>query len=266
MFGAVMCDENNCRRLLELILQFPIERVVVSKEKSIYYHPEYKGVRLDVYAKDEKNTLYNVEMQSVHKEVLEKRARYYHSQIDMELLFSGESYSMLPNTYVIFICDFDPFGRKKYCYTFKQSCLESNVVNYEDGSRTIFLSTRGNNPTDVPQAMVKFLDYVGANLSESTKDFEDDFITSLQRSVQHIKESRGMEERFMLWQEILSDERAEGKAEGKAEDIIELLEELGTISEELKEKVMSETNLNTLRRWLKQAAKAESIEQFMQQM
>lgn len=46
MFGAVMSDENNCRRLLELILQFPIERVVVSKEKSMIYHPEYKGVRL----------------------------------------------------------------------------------------------------------------------------------------------------------------------------------------------------------------------------
>ena len=35
LFGAVMSDENNCRRLLELILQIPIERVIVSKEKSI---------------------------------------------------------------------------------------------------------------------------------------------------------------------------------------------------------------------------------------
>ena len=32
MFGAVMCDEENCRRLLELVLQFPIERVEVPKE------------------------------------------------------------------------------------------------------------------------------------------------------------------------------------------------------------------------------------------
>ena len=31
MFGAVMCDEKNCRRLLELVLGFPIERVEVSK-------------------------------------------------------------------------------------------------------------------------------------------------------------------------------------------------------------------------------------------
>lgn len=61
MFGAVMCNPDNCKELLEMILQIPIERVEVSKEKSIVYHPEYKGVRLDVYAKDEKNTHYDVE-------------------------------------------------------------------------------------------------------------------------------------------------------------------------------------------------------------
>lgn len=63
MFGAVMCDEEHCRRLLEISLGFPIERVKVSKEKSIIYHPQYKGIRLDVYAKDENSTHYNVEMQ-----------------------------------------------------------------------------------------------------------------------------------------------------------------------------------------------------------
>ena len=42
--------------------------VEISKEKSIVYHPEYKGVRLDVYAKDENHTRYNVEMQ-VQKKV-----------------------------------------------------------------------------------------------------------------------------------------------------------------------------------------------------
>lgn len=30
-----------------------------------------------------------------------KRSRYYHSQIDMELLLSGSGYEKLPNTYVI---------------------------------------------------------------------------------------------------------------------------------------------------------------------
>ena len=67
MFGAVMMEEENCKRFLELALGFPIERVEVSKEKSIVYHPEYKGVRLDVYAKNEHNTRYNVEMQVAKK-------------------------------------------------------------------------------------------------------------------------------------------------------------------------------------------------------
>ena len=85
MLGAVMMEEDNCKKLLELALGFPIDWVDVSKEKSIVYHPEYKGVRLDVYAKDESNTRYNVEMQVIKKPELGKRVRYYHGQIDMEL-------------------------------------------------------------------------------------------------------------------------------------------------------------------------------------
>ncbi len=103
LFGVVMMDEKNCRDLLEMILGFPIERVEISKEKSIVYHPEYKGVRLNIYAKDEKHTCYNVEMQAASKPSLGKRSRYCHSQIDMELLLSGKDYTELPTTYVIFV-------------------------------------------------------------------------------------------------------------------------------------------------------------------
>lgn len=270
MFGAVMSDERNCKRLLELILQFPIQRVEVSKEKSFLYHPEYKGVRLDVYAKDEKNTHYNVEMQAVRELSLGKRARYYHSQIDMELLLSGAEYAELPNTFVIFICDFDPFGLEKYCYTFESRCLEELNLNLPDGSRSIFLNTRGKNPEDVPETMVKFLNFVKADLQESTKDFGDEFVESLQRSVQQIKESRVMEEKFMVLHEMIKRERAEGKAEGKAEEraeaIIELLEELGEVSEELREQIRQEEDLAILKKWFKQAAKANSVEQFKQGM
>ncbi len=55
MFAAVMLNEENCKGFLERALQIKIDRVEVSTEKNIVYHPEYKGVRLDVYAKDETN-------------------------------------------------------------------------------------------------------------------------------------------------------------------------------------------------------------------
>ena len=145
MFGAVMLDPKNCKGVLERSLGIKIERVEVSKEKSIVYNPEYKGVRLDVYAKDENNTHYDVEMQVLQKAAIKKRARYYHGQLDMESLLSGLPYEDLPDTYVIFICDFDPFGQKKYRYTQKKICEEFSEASMEDGSHTIFLSTKVTN-------------------------------------------------------------------------------------------------------------------------
>ena len=266
IFGAVMCEEPNCRRLLEMVLDFPIERIEVNKEKSIVYHPEYKGVRLDVYAKDEKRTHYNVEMQAIKEPALGKRARYYHSHIDMEILLSGDDYSKLPNTYVIFVCDFDPFMKGKYCYSFENLCVEDKELSMQDGAKSIFLNTRGKNNDEVPIEMIAFLDFVKADLKESTKDFHDDFVKQLQISVQKVKSSRRMEENFMILREMLRDERAEGKAEGKAEDILVLLQEIGSVSEQLQEQIINEKDLSTLLKWLKLAVKSESIQQFEENM
>ena len=217
MFGAVMVDPENCKDFLERALDMKIARVEVSKEKSIVYNPEYKGVRLDVYAADENNTHYNIEMQALPVTAIEKRARYYHDQIDMELLLSGLSYEELPDTYVIFVCDFDPFGLKKYRYTMKKVCKEETKFLMEDGAHTIFLSTKGKNENEVPKELVNFLKYVEAPLSESEKDFGDEYVARLQKAVKEVKVSREMGARYMTFQELLNDERKIGRAEGRQE-------------------------------------------------
>ena len=278
MFGAVMMEEENCKRFLELALGFPIERVEVSKEKSIVYHPEYKGVRLDVYAKNEHNTRYNVEMQVAKKAELGKRVRYYHGQIDMELLLSGSDYTELPEVYVIFICDFDPFGKKKYRYTFTKQCEEEPGAQLQEGCKSIFLSTRGENGREVPGELVSFLNFVKADLSESETDFEDDFVEKLQNTIRRIKSNREMEERFMIFEEMLRDERAEGKAEGIAEGkaegkteavlemLLELMNDLGEIPDELRNRITSEKDLETLKKWHRLAARSESLDEFLEKM
>ena len=40
MFGSVMMENDNCRQLLERVLEMPISRVEVIKEKSMIYHPK----------------------------------------------------------------------------------------------------------------------------------------------------------------------------------------------------------------------------------
>ena len=123
MFAAVMLEPENAKGLLELALGIEIEHVEISQEKSIVYNPEYKGVRLDVFVKDGNGRHFNVEMQAA-SQMLQKRARYYHSQMDMELLVSGTDYESLPDSYVLFICDFDPLGLGMYRYSIRQT------VNY----------------------------------------------------------------------------------------------------------------------------------------
>ena len=124
----------------------------------------------------------------------------------------------------------------------------------------------GREEKEVPEGMVKFLKFVRADLTESEKDFEDAYVKKLQESVRHVKESREMEERFMLFQEMLREERTEGILFGKAEDVVELLEELGPVSDKVHEKIMTEKSLETLKKWHKLAAKAESMEEFLKAM
>lgn len=63
---------------------------------------------------------------------------------------------------------------------------------------------------------------------------------------------------------ICWSDRIELKA--KAENILELLEDLGEIPESTKDKIMKETDFDTLKKWHKLAAKAESIAAFEEEM
>lgn len=212
VFGTTLIEDPECcKGIIELATGISVERIEVSMEESKIYHPEYKSVRLDVYAKDEKHTHYNIEMQTVTKPKLGRRSRYYHSQMDMSMLRTGQDYKELPDTIVIFICDFDPFEFEKYRYTFGKRCSEAEDADLDDGELTIFLSTHGKNEDEVPKELVAFLKYVKADLKESTADFEDEFVKHLQNTVRSVKASREKEGHYMLLEEMIRDERQEEK-------------------------------------------------------
>ena len=221
MFGEVMKDGNNCKEFLELVLNKKIRELqIIQNEKTILPHPDYHGVRLDVFVRDDEGTAYNIEMQ-VARDYIEQRARYYHSQMDAELLLAGNKYNELPKSYVIFICCHDPLKMKKYVYNIVSRCKEVPELEYGDGVQTIFLSTKGTNDSEVSAEIIKFLNYVGADLSESTRDFESEFVKKLQASIARIKQMRGKEAEYMNTELIMQDRYDAGKAAGKAEGITE---------------------------------------------
>ena len=269
MFAAVMNDPENCAGLLRMVLDIPIDHVVVETEKSLVYHPEFHGVRLDVYAKDEAGSRFNVEMQ-VRTTAIEHRSRYYQAQMDTDALKTGHSYDELPDVYVIFICDYDPFDCGNYVYTVRNLIAETGQ-NYDDGRHAVFLNTCGTNENEVSSEIVSFLRYVHADLAASNEQTSDIYVQRLQKSVDQIKKDRDMEDRYMLFEDMIKMERRDAMREGMQKGmqkgmqsmILEILNEKNILNSEIEHLVRSETDTEKLKQYNKAALHADSAEEFL---
>lgn len=220
MFAAVMEDADICQEVLELATGFPIRKVCVHPEATILTNSDYRGVRLDVYAADENGSRFNAEMQTTNKYNLPKRSRIYQGQIDMTSLKPGEDFNQLPKSFIIFICLHDPFGRGRYRYTFTARCHETEA-ELADGAYRIFLNTRGMNDAEVPSELVEFLKYV-EDASYVNNCQKDSLVQRIDSKIREIKRKRGMEVQYMLFGELLDDERKEGQEEGQ-ENLLHLM-------------------------------------------
>ena len=108
IFAKVMSEKELCKPLLENILNIKIRDIVyVDYEETIQMTVKSKGIRLDIYVEDDDNTVFNLEMQTTTYKELPKRSRYYQGIIDLNMIEKGESYDILKESYVIFICTFE---------------------------------------------------------------------------------------------------------------------------------------------------------------
>ena len=91
-------------------------------QKEIKPDADARSIRLDVYTKDDKDRVFDIEMQMTVTKELPKRSRYYHSMLDLQLIDKGQTYAKLKPSFVIFICLSDMFGAGRHKYTFETVC------------------------------------------------------------------------------------------------------------------------------------------------
>lgn len=212
MFAAAMEDPELCQGVIERVLGIPVKEVRVHVERSILLNSDYRGIRMDVHADDENSTVYNVEMQTGNKGNLPKRSRFNQSQMDVATLAPRQDVNQLPVNYIIFICTFDPFGDGLYRYTFTNRCQETGVI-LGDETCKVFLNTKGNKPNGVSRELIDFLNAVEA-ADIKVINPKDNLLSKLGDRISYLKRSRSMEEQYMLFGEMLDDERREGVLEG----------------------------------------------------
>ena len=137
--------------------------------------------------------------------------------------------------------------------------MEMPELPYEDGARTIFLYTKGTegNPPEELRELLYYMEHT------SKENARTENLQRLHEMVIAVKRDGKVGLTYMKSFEIEQRIRREGITQGKINSILDLLSDLGDIPSFLKEQITAQRDEATLRAWLKLAAKAESIEEFL---
>jgi len=216
MFGQVMQSTKICQLFLESVLERPIGKLQNIQQQFAVKDTLYaRGVRLDVYLQDTKVSIYNIEMQSTPQQFLEKRYRYYQSQLDQHTLHPGQHYSELKDIYVIFICNFDYFGCGQAVYRCKMVIENCPTALYQDGVHFYLLNAQ-HREKQINPALQEFLDTVRDN--NWTVDGSKTKLGKMVRNeVMRVREDRKVGEKYMSYAMRLQDRYMEGVQKGRKE-------------------------------------------------
>ena len=191
MFCKVMSDPDICKELLEILLHIKIERLEFQEpQKSFRLTSESKGIRLDVYVKDS-NRVFDIELQTTNERNLELRTRYYQGVMDISELEKGEFFSNMKESYIIFICMFDPFGAGMPIYTVKQTFAENEKLIFDDKTHKIFYNVKAFEKIANDVETKAFLEYLCKH--QPTSKFTD----TLERAVYRNRNNQNWRKDYM---------------------------------------------------------------------
>lgn len=218
VFDMVMQDEGLCMRFIERVLGMEVEAIEYRAiEHVVETGLSARGVCLDVYARGA-TCAYNVEMQAYRQAALDRRLRYLQHAMDSTLLGRGEPYAALPESWIVFVCDHDPYGEGIPVYDLERACLQRPAMAVRDGSHWRVLNARGwqDEPEEGLRMLLKYI---------STGDPSGDALAcELDAAVDEVNrdpERRAQVSGFMTlehsMQALAYEQRAEGRVEGLAE-------------------------------------------------
>lgn len=223
LFAEVMEDAVVVSSVLEIILGKEIVlKYLPQAEKEERKSPLNRFIKLDVWAFDVDDVIYDTEVQKKDTRNLPKRSRLYQGIIDSKLLAPGEvEFNALNKVFIIIIMPFDLFGQGLYKYSFQMQCDEIPGLLLEDDAYRIFLNTHGQNGDGVSPELVELLHYIENTSEETAAACKSRKIHTIQKHIEAIKASEEVGVRYMQeWEEKILDRR-EAKEEGLKEGLKE---------------------------------------------
>ena len=160
-----------------------------------------RGLRLDIFARDEKGNAYHFEVERSKERASAKRARFTGAMVDSRLLKRGQEFKEIPDRYTIFITEEDMFSKGLPIYHAEYKITELKNKPLGDGSQIIYVNGEYRN-TDTPigQLMHDF----------SCKKAEDILSPILRERVRVLKETEGgRQEVCQIMENRINEEKIE---------------------------------------------------------
>lgn len=148
--SVVLEDKAACEYLLTALFKKPI-KVIKNKTQYSIRNIENHSIVLDALVEDEEHNIFDVEIQAEDEKNCERRMRYYNAAIDWSYLAKGKKYTELPELYMIFLSNFDPFDGNKNHYEIKQ--YVDSGIPYCDGIHRLYFNTAVKDDTELSKLL-----------------------------------------------------------------------------------------------------------------
>ncbi len=207
MMKLIFADDGCAEFLVRTLMGD--DTLKISRMEHQYEIPSLRShsVTLDVYAESADGRVYNVEIQRDNDRADPHRARYHASLIDYSLLNKGEDYKNLPDVYVFFLTEHDYFKKKKQVYRYERVDIgDGGLLN--DGMHIIYVNAEIKDDTALGRLMHDMC------CSDPDK-MNSGVIADRVRYIKTIREERNNMSRTI--EQIMYDEREEGRVEGRVE-------------------------------------------------
>ena len=270
VFKEVFSHENVRKQFLSDVLGIPLESIRTVRIANSFLRRQYRWQKegiIDMSLELNDDTCIDLELQVRTQKYWYKRQLFYLSRMYADSLRTGQHYDRLRKCISIGILDFKlrPDERYHTKYTLRS---EDGVV-YPDLFEIHTIELRkplsGNDMID---------DWIRLFNAENEEDLtmikkKSLGIAEAIETLRELSLGRRLRYYFEMRQKARRDRwaedayvRDEGIAIGRAEDILELLEDKGVVSEELRARIMNQKDLDILSSWFRLAARSRTVDEF----
>ena len=228
-FFSVCFDSNeeDVEYILRIILDKPSLKVLKVQTQKSVENMYGRSVRFDVFATDDNDKLYNIEVQRADSGAVPARARFNSVMLDYHRLKKKAKFNELPETFVIFITEHDVLKGGEQIYHVDRVVRETNK-SFGDGTHIIYVN--GSYKDDSDSALGNLIhDFFCSDASEMKHNQLAERVSFLKGNKREVRKM------CKLMEELQNEAREEAKKETLLDNIRNLMQKLNMTAQQAME-------------------------------